>query len=87
MNPLRHQPSGFFRLKDAMKTLKELVENNRVKFECYRDKELWYATNCGFKFPVPIEDVGTGVFAAEDKAVLFMRWIRKQREMLLETVK
>jgi hypothetical protein len=48
-------------------------------------KELWYVTECGFKFPVPIEDVGTGVFAAEDKAVLFMRWIRKQREMLLET--
>jgi hypothetical protein len=66
-----------------MKTLKEMVENKKVKFEYYRDKELWYSTEDGFKFPVPIEDVGTGVFKVEDKAILFMRWIRKQQEVLV----
>lgn len=66
-----------------MKTLKEMVENKKVKFEYYRDKELWYSTEDGFKFPVPIEDIGTGVFKAEDKAILFMRWIRKQQEVLV----
>jgi hypothetical protein len=66
-----------------MKTLKEMVENKKVKFEYYRDKELWYSTEDGFKFPVPIEDIGTGVLKAEDKAILFMRWIRKQQEVLI----
>lgn len=66
-----------------MKTIKEMVENKKVKFEYYRDKELWYSTEDGFKFPVPIEDVGTGVFKVEDKAILFMRWIRKQQEVLV----
>jgi hypothetical protein len=66
-----------------MKTLKEMIENKNVTFQYYRDGELWYATEDGFKFPVPVTDVGTGVFKAEDKAILFMRWIRKQ----LETVK
>lgn len=60
-----------------------MVENKKVKFEYYRDKELWYSTEDGFKFPVPIEDVGTGVFKVEDKAILFMRWIRKQQEVLV----
>jgi hypothetical protein len=70
-------------LEITMKTLKEMVENKKVKFEYYRDKELWYSTEDGFKFPVPIEDIGTGVFKAEDKAILFMRWIRKQQEVLI----
>jgi hypothetical protein len=70
-------------LEITMKTLKEMVENKKVKFEYYRDKELWYSTEDGFKFPVPIEDIGTGVFKAEDKAILFMRWIRKQQEVLV----
>jgi len=31
-----------------------------------------------FTFPVPITDTGDATFAAEDKALLFMRWIRKE---------
>lgn len=59
--------------------LKEMVSNNRkVKFLFYKQKELWYETESGFKFPVPIEDAGDGVFLSEDKAILFMRYIRKQ---------
>lgn len=61
-----------------MRTLKEMVTNNQqVKFQFYRQGELWYATNCGFVFPVPIADTGDGVFLATDKAILFMRYIRK----------
>ncbi len=33
-----------------------------------------------FTFPVPIEDTGDGQFNAEDKAILFMRYIRKELE-------
>jgi hypothetical protein len=61
-----------------MRTLKEMVvDNQKVRFRYYRDRELWYATECGFEFPVPVDDTGTGVFKAEDRAILFMRWIRK----------
>ena len=68
-------------------SIKEMVENKNVKFLFYRDKELWYATESGFKFPVPIEDVGWGVFNAEDKAILFMRWIRKHLDAATKNIK
>lgn len=50
----------------------------RVWFKFYRDRELWYETDDGFEFPVPIADTGTGIFKAEDGAIQYMRWIRKQ---------
>jgi hypothetical protein len=69
-----------------MKTLKEMVVNNqKVRFVYYRDNVLWYATECGFEFPVPIDDTGTGTFMAEDRAMMFMRWIRKHIELLAKS--
>lgn len=59
-------------------TLKELVKDKTVKFVCYRDGELNYVTEDGFQFSVSITDTGTGTFKAEDKAIFFMRWIRKR---------
>ena len=58
--------------------LKEMVtDNKKVHFQFYREGELWYRTETGFDFPVPINDIGGAVFLAEDKALLFMRYIRK----------
>jgi hypothetical protein len=66
-----------------MKTLKEMVApGKKVKFAFYRDGELHYLTECGFLFAVPISDVGNATFLAEDKAILFMRYIRKQLELI-----
>ncbi|HEX3742724.1 MAG TPA: hypothetical protein VHW09_02295 [Bryobacteraceae bacterium] len=62
-------------------TLKELVKNKRVRFKYYRDGELWYATEDGFEFPVPLADTGTGIFLADDGAIQFMRWIRQHLEV------
>jgi hypothetical protein len=60
-----------------------MVNNHqKVRFRYYRDKELWYSTECGFEFPVPIDDTGTGIFLAEDRAILFMRWIRRHRDLI-----
>jgi hypothetical protein len=60
-----------------MATLKEMVAG-RVHFAFYRDGELWYRTDVGvFEFPVPVADVGTATFLAEDKGMFFMRWMRK----------
>jgi len=60
--------------------IKDLVKDQRVTFQFYRDKELWYETTNGFKFPVPINDIGNATFMAEDKAIIFMRYIRKYKE-------
>lgn len=35
-----------------------------------------------FEFPIPIDDAGGGEFLPEDKALTFMRWIRKHLEFL-----
>lgn len=35
-----------------------------------------------FQFPVPISDCGDGQFNAEDKAIIFMRYIRQYLEVL-----
>jgi len=65
-------------------TLKGLVKGKKVRFRFYRDGELWYATDDGFEFPVPITDTGTGVFQAEGGAIQYMRWIRKHLERRAE---
>lgn len=59
-------------------TLKEMVNTGKVvNFQYYRDNSLWYATEDGFIFPVPIDDIGNATFKAQDKAILFMRYIKK----------
>ena len=64
-----------------MLTVKEMVSGGKmVRFLRYAKGELWYATEDGFAFPVPISDTGNGAFQNEDRAMLFMRWIRKQVE-------
>ena len=64
-------------------SIKEMVKDNKqVKFVFYRNKECWYTTECGFEFPVPIEDVGNATLFSTDKALLFMRYIRKHISML-----
>lgn len=61
-----------------MNSIKDMVSNNKkVKFLLYKANELWYTTECGFEFPVPIEDTGDATFLSEDKAMMFMRYIRK----------
>lgn len=49
-----------------------------VSFIFYKDGALWYRTSLTkFEFPVPIDDIGNATFLAEDRAMLFMRYIRK----------
>ena len=64
-------------------SIKEQVKDNKkVFFQYYRENCLWYKTEDGFIFPVPVEDIGNATFLAEDKAILFMRYIRKYRDKL-----
>jgi hypothetical protein len=58
--------------------IKEMVKNGKqVRFVRYRKGRLYYETECGFEFPVPVDDTGDGIFKAKDKAMMFMRYIRK----------
>lgn len=68
--------------------IKELVKNNFVFFDSYRQGNFYYRlcqqvkdetgqTNLYYLFPVPIDDIGTATLIATDKAITFMRWIRK----------
>ena len=60
-----------------MYNIKDMIKNKKVTFVKYTKQELIYTTECGFEFPVPIADTGEGVFLDTDKAMLFMRYIRK----------
>lgn len=57
-------------------TLKDHVKG-KVTFRYFRDGNLFYETDTNLIFPVPVEDTGKGIFQAEDKALYFMRYIRK----------
>jgi len=52
-------------------------DGKKVEFVYYRGGELWYKTENDFIFPVPVNDIGDATFNATDKAMLFMRYIRK----------
>lgn len=63
--------------------VKDMVNNGqRVKFVKYQQQELWYKCENGFEFPIPISDVGDAAFLNEDKALLFMRWIKKHLDLV-----
>lgn len=67
-----------------MKTsVKEHVrDNQKVYFQFYRSGVLYYKTELGLIFEVPVTDCGDACFNREDRAMLFMRWIRKQIETI-----
>ena len=66
-----------------MLSIKDMVKDGKkVRFSYYRAGELWYTTEDGFNFPVPISDTGEATFMNEDKAILFMRYIRKHTDMI-----
>ena len=65
-------------------SLNELIREQNVYFQYFQGSELVYKTGNGFEFPVPLNDVGTGMFKAEDKAIFYMRWIKKHREFLIK---
>lgn len=61
--------------------IKDMVkEGKKVFFKFFRSGTLFYETEEGFLFEVPVSDIGTGVMNRDDRAILYMRWIRKQLE-------
>lgn len=61
-----------------MKITDYITKDSTCEFIHYREGELWYRCSVGgLEFPVPVDDTGNGIFLATDRAILFMRWIRK----------
>jgi len=58
-----------------------IINGQKVKFEFYRNGILYYKTEKGLIFEVPCSDTGDACFNSEDRAMLFMRWIRRQLEL------
>lgn len=61
--------------------IKDFVKDgNKVYFDSYRQGHFYYNVSYGpskYQFPVPLEDIGTATLLSEDKALTFMRYIRK----------
>lgn len=66
--------------------LKDMVRRGKkVRISSYSSGQLWYKTENGFEFPVPVGDrkeVGNATFLSEDKAIYFMRYIRRHIQFL-----
>jgi hypothetical protein len=65
--------------------IKQIVKNNEVHFSRYRKGYAYYTVsvppeNVVYSFPVPISDIGDGTLLATDKALVFMRYIRRALE-------
>ena len=61
--------------------IKTIIRDNTVRFLRYRAGIAWYGVSVrnegDFMFPVPIDDIGDATLEADDKAILFMRYIRR----------
>ena len=63
--------------------LKDIIKDNKVYFLYAREGNLYYGIDYlgkTYQFPVPFFDtneVGNATFMKEDKAIYFMRYIRK----------
>lgn len=69
------------------RSIKDMVKDKqKVSFLFYRDGQLWYGTDCGFEFPVPVSEAGTATFFAQDRAILFMRYMRRHIECLQKSL-
>lgn len=65
--------------------LTNLIKNNIVTFDSFRAGIFYYIigesdTPDEYLFQVPLSDIGTATLLATDKAIYFMRWIRKSIE-------
>lgn len=80
-------------MSDTEKLKSYVSGNTKVRFVKYFDGDLWYQVigaddvPMGFEFPVPVKEAGTATFYATDRAMLFMRYMRKHLTMLMRAAK
>ncbi len=84
-------------MSNTTKMKQMFADGNMAYFTRYFDGNLWYVIHYNtpvvgsevnavefheFEFPVPISDIGTATFLAHDKAMLFMRYVRKHLDLI-----
>ena len=61
--------------------IKDIVKDNTVRFVRYRRGIAYYGVNVpadgAYVFPVPLEDIGDATLELEDRAIMFMRYIKR----------
>lgn len=72
--------------------IKDIVKDNTVRFDRYRHGIMYYKITvweqydpavkdtkipATYSFPVPLDDIGDATLHSDDKAIMFMRYIRK----------
>ena len=65
-----------------MEVGKILEDNETVRFMFFLSGKLWYRTESGFKFPVPIKGSNQSIFLNEDRANRFYPYIKAHAEKL-----
>ena len=63
--------------------IKDVVKDNKVYFLFYRQQHMYYGVDVRgeqLMFPVPLEDVQEATLNAEEKAITYMRYIRRAIE-------
>lgn len=66
-----------------MKNIDKILNDNEIVcFMFFMSGKLWYRTESGFKFPVPIKGSGQSVFLNEDRAKRFYPYIKAHAEKL-----
>lgn len=61
-------------------SIKEIIKGNTVYFHYLRANVAFYKVKYNeewYMFPVPLEDIGDATLLDEDKAIMFMRYIKK----------
>ena len=57
--------------------IKDIVKDQMAHFVFYRDKALFYETDKGFQFPVPIDDAGSATLKNQEKILSWMYQITR----------
>lgn len=63
--------------------IKDIVKDNTVYFLYYRQMYFYYGVDVGeqkFSFPINIRDLAGATLLAEEKAIMYMRYIRQAME-------
>lgn len=69
--------------------LSDLVrDNKKVRFSYFRDNEFWYQHEDGLLFSISLAEAtaGRATFLAEDRAMYFMRWMKRFIEAYKKTL-
>ena len=86
-------PLGALTIGVKMHSVKDIVKGNQAEFSHLVNGCAYYSVQVEqltYTFPVPLNDVNDATLLKADKAIFFMRWIKKaieSQEMRIEAIK